>query len=124
MSENIINGPIVEGCFVRLRNGVEIGWVQRAPNNFVPQWLIEGIGRWYSTGTHSGGMDDLDITEVLVLSEHSAAPVEPSYEQKLWDEVAKETCGVNVSKGLLNPARAAAETANIFMAERAKRMVK
>jgi hypothetical protein len=54
----------------------------------------------------------------------SAAPAEPSYEQKLWDEVAKETCGVNVSKGLLNPARAAAETANIFMAERAKRMVK
>jgi hypothetical protein len=47
------------------------------------------------------------------------APAEPSYEQKLWDEAALRMLG-----GLQPSAEAASKTADDFMAERAKRMVK
>jgi hypothetical protein len=122
MPENIINGPIFDGCFVRMRGGTEIGPVRLYTEG---RTGVQGIMQWRPNGKFTmreENLHEFDVTEVLPA--RSAAPVEPSYEQKLWDEVAKETCGVNVSKGLLNPAKAAAETANIFMAERAKRMVK
>jgi hypothetical protein len=116
MSENIINGPIVEGCFVRLRDGTEVGPIN-AQHEVPYVWRIGWVGSWTEAGSYhdSSSISDRDIIEVLPA--RSAALAEPSYEQKLWDEAALRMLG-----GLQPSAQAASKTADDFMAERAKRL--
>jgi hypothetical protein len=112
---DIINGPIVKGCFVRLRNGGICGPIIE---NLVVDWPWSfGDISWLKAGSwkDDGKPMPLDIVEVIP-NPFTAAP-EPSYEQKLWDEAALRMLG-----GLQPSAEAASKTADDFMAERAKRM--
>jgi hypothetical protein len=112
----IIGGPIAEGCFVRLRDGTEIGPVA-ATTAKLRVWGVGDIISWEENGQfcRDAMVSTRDIIEVLPA--RAAAPAEPSYEQKLWDEAALKMLG-----GLQPSAEAASKTADAFMAERAKRI--
>jgi hypothetical protein len=117
----IINGPIREGCFVRLRNGVKIGPV-RLERNVVSSdfpWFVPGIVAWAVEGSAAGFSSSVNVAEVL--PDPFTAASEPSYEQRLWDDVAKASF-IDL-QGCEEAFRLSCcfRNANAFMAERAKR---
>jgi hypothetical protein len=118
MPTEIINGPIREGCFVRLRNGEEVGPIKRSGQ---APWIwgpYKGCEIWREDGKCADTDHFSDIIEVLPAPVTS--PSEPSYEQRLWDDVAKNHWN---SKGAFPDwIQRAFDAADLFMAERAKRM--
>jgi hypothetical protein len=124
MSE-IINGPIYEGCFVRMRNGGVCGPIVSTDNERWPWVFLETS--WSNSGkfTHGGTHSDHDIIEVMPNPFAASAPPKPSYEQRLWDDVAIAVyaeLGVDPDTAWSRAAQTSFTAANIFMAERARRM--